>query len=244
MSTQQSPAPLKPKRASILSGNLRTIAIIVGLIFFAMCAFFGLRGIDNDQVNKIMGVIFTILGVACAFLSIPWLNRSVDDQASSSYPNPSLQINIQTQQQSAPGNATLASPSQIPSAVTGASTLSNKSVSHPSSMGKRNVLDATFFDEMVRTLEGIPATASFQGRSALLTGLPRNIVNGLHRDSNSDANDLELILTQLDGLGPLVTGEQPLMIFLQNASRRMEGLASSASLHQILEKLKYRYGLS
>lgn len=244
MSAQQSPAPLKPRRASILSGNLRTIAITLGFIFFAMCAFFWLRGIDNDQVNKIMGVIFTILGVACAFLSIPWLNRSADDQAPSSFPSPSVQINIQTQQQSAPGNASLANSSLTSPAVTGASTLSNKSVAHPSPMEKRNVLDARLFGEVVRALEGIPATDSFQGRTALLTGLPRNIIAGLHRDSSSDANDLENILTQLDGLGPLVTGEQPLLIFLQNASRRAEGLTSSASLHQILEKLKHLYGLS
>jgi hypothetical protein len=57
MSTQQPNKPQKQKRASILSGNLRTIIIILGFIFFAVCAFFWPRGIDNDQINKSMGAL-------------------------------------------------------------------------------------------------------------------------------------------------------------------------------------------
>lgn len=106
-----------------------------------------------------------------------------------------------------------------------------------------HILDATLYHEVVQILEGLPATSSFQGRNALLIGLPRNIISGLHRDSNNDANDLENILSQLDGLGPLETGEQPLIIFIQNASRRAEGLAASRSLNEVLEELKHRYEL-
>ena len=279
MSTQQSSKPRKEKRTSIFSGKLRTITIIFGFIFFAVCAFFWLRGIDNDQINKSMGALFTILAVVCAFLSIPLLNRSDDGQEPGSFQIPSIQINnnnniyqiqsnaerpsllptqtsvntnskeqvgtsqsnTRNQQQSPLGDTSNVN-HQLTSVP--ASTLSNQIIAYPSPNGKRNVLDSTLFDKLVRALEGIPATSSFQGRSALLIGLPRNIVSSLHRDNNSDANDLENILTQLDGLGPLETSEQPLIIFIQNALRRAEGLASSKSLSMILEELKHRYELS
>lgn len=281
MSTQQSSKPREKKRTSIFSGKLRTIVIILGFIFFATCAFFWFKGINDDQVNKMMGAIFTVLTGICAFLSIPFLNRSEDAQTSPSFQIPPLQINnsnniyqvqsaaeqppllptqasnktsskeqdgtaqsnTQAQQQPSLGEASTINQQLSPVPAIGASILSNKPNTYPTHTGKHNILDSTFFDEMIRALEGIPATSSFQGRNALLIGLPRNIISSLHRDSNNDTNDLENILTQLDGLGPLETGEQPLIIFIQNASRRAEGLAAAKSLNVILEELKRRYGL-
>lgn len=260
MQTQQSNNLKKQKRVSILSGNLRTIVIILGLIFLVVCAFFWFKGINNDQLNKIMGVVFTIFTGACAFLSVPFFNRSDDGQAPLSTQIPPFQINnnnniyqFQSNAQQPASSPTqpsthtnsIASIAPLSTAPTiSASNPSNKPITYPSQIGKRNVLDSKFFNEVVQALEGLPATASFQGRNALLIGLPRNIIASLHRDSNSDANDLENILTQLDGLGPLEAGEQPLIIFIQNALRRAEGLEVSESLNTALEELKQRYGLS
>jgi hypothetical protein len=117
----------------------------------------------------------------------------------------------------------------------------SRSIISSSPMGKRNVLDQTLHSELVSVLEGIPATASFEGRTTLLQGLPRNIVLSLDRYKDNDTNDLENLLTQLDELGPLDTGEQPLIIFTQNALRRARGLAAHAALHKLLEELKRRY---
>lgn len=117
----------------------------------------------------------------------------------------------------------------------------DRPITHSSLIGKRNVLDYVIHREIVQKLEGIPATATLEGRNRLLSGIPSRIITGLNRDRNNDGNDLAILLTQLDGLGPLTTGEQALIIFIQNAQNSVEGLAVSRELDTVLEELKHRY---
>jgi uncharacterized membrane protein YozB (DUF420 family) len=70
MATQDVDRPQGKKRTSIFSGKLRTITIVLGLIFAVAGLIFCINGINNDNthVDKIMGAIFTFLLLICAFL--------------------------------------------------------------------------------------------------------------------------------------------------------------------------------
>ena len=70
------------KRRSIFSGKLRTVTIILCLIFSAGGLIFWIIAINNDNthIDKIMGAIFTFLVLICAFFTIPVFSGSEEFQ--------------------------------------------------------------------------------------------------------------------------------------------------------------------
>ena len=94
---------------------------------------------------------------------------------------------------------------------------------------------------LINALLSVPAAAIFQGRAALLSGLPPNVVAALNRDENSMV-DLTNIVTQLDGLGCLASGDWPLLILIDNALQHVKGAQVGQDLEAIREALVDCYG--
>ena len=66
------------QRRSIFSGKLRTITIILAVIFGLAGLIFWIIAINNDNthIDKIMGAIFSFLVFVCALVTIPFLVSS------------------------------------------------------------------------------------------------------------------------------------------------------------------------
>ncbi len=64
-----------------LPRRLRLALLVLGLIFFAICAFISIRGVWTD-LDKVMTAIFAIAATVCAFLALPFLYSSKDSEPS------------------------------------------------------------------------------------------------------------------------------------------------------------------
>lgn len=78
MAVQEANRP-QGKRRSIFSGKLRIFTVILGLICAVVLTFLWLRGVNSDQLFKIMTVLTTMLMLVCAFLSLPILKPPEQD---------------------------------------------------------------------------------------------------------------------------------------------------------------------
>jgi V8-like Glu-specific endopeptidase len=88
----------------------------------------------------------------------------------------------------------------------------------------------------------VQGTTEYAGRTALLAGLPPNIIAGLNR-SNACITDMTNIITQLEQLGRLDrTGERPLMIIAGNALMRVEGTDVGRTIKKVTQELEQHYG--
>jgi serine/threonine protein kinase len=87
---------------------------------------------------------------------------------------------------------------------------------------------------LIKALVSVPATSTSGGRTALLAGLPPGVVAGLNRSDDNSMVDLTNIVTQLNALGCLNTGEWPLLVVIDNALQHVQG----TQVGQELETLK------
>lgn len=77
---------LQWKRRSILSGKLRIFILILCLLCALALTFFWIRGVNNDQLNKIMTALTTMFMLVCAFLGLPILKPSEQDDTPATAP--------------------------------------------------------------------------------------------------------------------------------------------------------------
>lgn len=94
-------------------------------------------------------------------------------------------------------------------------------------------------DSLIEILLKIRMTSSYQGRSTLLVGIPN--AASLTRHGNIARLDLTDLIDQLDQLGPLASGEWPLLILVDNALRYTQGWAMGDELRLIREALAQEY---
>lgn len=93
-----------------------------------------------------------------------------------------------------------------------------------------------------QALLSLPNTATMEGRTALMIGIPPTIIAALNR-LNNQAVDLDQILIQLDNLGRLAkTGERPLIIVAQNALDYAFGTDLGSTFQEIIQELEKYYG--
>jgi len=93
--------------------------------------------------------------------------------------------------------------------------------------------------ELIQLLLRIPASGSFEGRSAFLIGLVW--AQSLTRSPTNSRMDLDMIIDQLDSLGQLDSGAWPLLIFLQNAASYVDGTAVGRELQKMSQQLTEAY---
>lgn len=91
--------------------------------------------------------------------------------------------------------------------------------------------------EVVKLLQKVPDIQNENTRSALLSGIPHTI--GMRRDHANAETDIDLIVADL-AERELETGEIALSIVLDNALRRVEGLAIATQLRELREQLQNR----
>ncbi len=104
------------------------------------------------------------------------------------------------------------------------------------------MLNSELHRKFLKALTAVPATATMDGRTALLAGLPHNVVSGLNRNNNA-YTDLANMLIQLGQLGRLGdTGQNPLMIVAENALMQVEGTEIAKALTEIIGDLGQRGG--
>ncbi|MEY9419450.1 endonuclease G [Bradyrhizobium japonicum] len=96
--------------------------------------------------------------------------------------------------------------------------------------------------QLVTALTEVPGTETLSGRTALLRGIPRNLIVGINRSPESIRLDLDLVTTQFDQLGPLDSGEQPLVIIASNAAELVAGTALGRRLQELRLALENDYG--
>lgn len=90
--------------------------------------------------------------------------------------------------------------------------------------------------QIVATLLRLPPVLSFEGRSALLTGIPW--APSLNRSPTNAWLDLEQIIDQLAGVGRLATGAFALQVFLENAASYVpEGSDVDAALRSAIGQM-------
>jgi hypothetical protein len=95
MATQDADRPQGKKKRSIISGKLRTITIILCIIFALVGLIFWIIAINNDNthIDKMMGAIFTFLTLVSAFLTIPFLVSSEEPRVATTSQIPAFQFN-------------------------------------------------------------------------------------------------------------------------------------------------------
>lgn len=89
-------------------------------------------------------------------------------------------------------------------------------------------------EELIRLLLQVPGLKSYQARGTLLGGIPN--ADSLSRDENNMRTDITLLVSQLAPLR-LTTGEQALLILLDNALPYVRGLTLETELRKLREKL-------
>jgi len=95
----------------------------------------------------------------------------------------------------------------------------------------------------VQALMKVNSTDDFQGRTALMAGIPGHIVGSLSRSAASRYIDLSNLVPQLAGLGRLLdTGERPLLIVAQNALMQVDGTTLGEELKRIIKEIEDFYG--
>ncbi|MDM8522528.1 hypothetical protein QUF80_04080 [Desulfococcaceae bacterium HSG8] len=100
------------------------------------------------------------------------------------------------------------------------------------------MLNSELQQKLVETLHKVPSSGDMQGRTALLAGLPHNIVNSLDRSDNANT-DINNIISKLDLLGCMKdTGQKPLIIMAENARIQVEGMEIEAELTEIIRSLE------
>jgi hypothetical protein len=104
------------------------------------------------------------------------------------------------------------------------------------------VLDSSLKRKLLDALSKVSTAQTFEGRTALLYGIPNNIQLGLNR-SNNAATDLINVLNDVDQLGRLDNGERPLVIIANNAWRITQGSALGRLLEKLQAEIEQQYGL-
>ncbi len=100
------------------------------------------------------------------------------------------------------------------------------------------MLDRELHKRILDTLMRTPLTVSADGRDVLLAGIPSNVINNLHRNSQRPI-DLHKIIEQLDNLGYLEnTTVRPLIIFLQNAQQSVAGTNIATDIGLIIQEIE------
>ena len=109
-------------------------------------------------------------------------------------------------------------------------------------LGYLEYMERELHRKLRQALLSLPSTAAMEGRTALMVGIPPNIVAALNR-SNNQAVDLDQMLIQLDNLGRLVeTGERPLIIVAQNALDYALGSSVGSTFQETIQELERYYG--
>lgn len=91
---------------------------------------------------------------------------------------------------------------------------------------------------LINALLLVPAAAAFQGRTALLGSIAS--IN-LNRTPVSARSDIEGIVDQLSSLGPLASGDWPLLVLIDNALPHVRGTQVAQDLRTIRQALKNFY---
>lgn len=89
---------------------------------------------------------------------------------------------------------------------------------------------------LIEALLRVPGVNKRNGRDALLAGSLSDIALNLNRDDGPRI-DLTNIITQLDKLGRLKSGDWPLLILIDNALQHVKGVQVEQELEAIKEKL-------
>jgi len=89
--------------------------------------------------------------------------------------------------------------------------------------------------ELTDALLQVPATNTFDGRTALLAGIPN--VQSLQRSPTISRTDIDLIVSQLAEIH-LQTGEWALVIFIGNALSHVQGTTLSATLQRLRQQVQ------
>ncbi|MDM8522808.1 SUMF1/EgtB/PvdO family nonheme iron enzyme [Desulfococcaceae bacterium HSG8] len=93
--------------------------------------------------------------------------------------------------------------------------------------------DSKLHQKIVSALIALPSAAHKEGRDALLAGIPPQIVSSLNRSDNA-RTDISNIITQLGKLGSLSTGENPLIIVLENALETCRGAEAGKAVEDVI----------
>ena len=83
----------------------------------------------------------------------------------------------------------------------------------------------------------IPTSETYEGRSAYLLGLPASP----SRNPNNAQVDLNTILSQLDGLGRMDTGQWPLLLVIDNILPYAKGYAVHGVISNVKQTLEQAY---
>jgi len=89
--------------------------------------------------------------------------------------------------------------------------------------------------QLIDLLIKLPNISSYQGRTSLLAGIPG--IQNLTRDENNAQTDLEIIIEQLNRLGPTSLGDWPIVTLIENAITYVTGYVIEKELHLIKDEL-------
>jgi hypothetical protein len=95
---------------------------------------------------------------------------------------------------------------------------------------------------LVDLLQQTPGAADFAQRTAFLAGIPG--VQALTRSQSSLRADLDSMVTGLNELGRLATGEWPLLILIDNALGYVSGFALELELQAVRRQFAQAYGVA
>lgn len=113
-------------------------------------------------------------------------------------------------------------------------------VGNGAAVSPARVLTVAQRTSLVEALMRIQVFQTYNGRSNLLIGIP----GPLNRNADNAQADLDSVLDQLDGLGPLNTGARPLILLLDNAmpyARDWQDI--STTLQNVRQQLQQAYGM-
>lgn len=94
-------------------------------------------------------------------------------------------------------------------------------------------------ERLIKTLMKLPVVAQYDGRTALLNGIPQE---GLSRAEGNTRLDLDKIISQLEKPGQLSSKEWPLLVLIKNALPYSDGFACKQDLVKIQKELEDLYG--
>jgi hypothetical protein len=97
--------------------------------------------------------------------------------------------------------------------------------------------------KLVTALTDVPGTETFGGRTALLRGIPRNLVVGINRSAEISRLDFDIVTDQLERLGRLDSGERPLVIIASNAAECAKGTELGRGIQELRLALENAYGV-
>jgi hypothetical protein len=96
--------------------------------------------------------------------------------------------------------------------------------------------------KLVTALTDVTGTETLSGRTALLRGIPRNLVVGINRSAENSRLDFDLVTDQFGRLGRLDSGERPQVIIASNAAESASGTELGRRLQEIRLALENVYG--